>query len=277
MLGGSDPAIPNLVPSDVVFRGNTVTKQLAWRTQRYTVKNLIELKNAQRVTIDGNVIEYSWESGQFGHALVLTPRNQDGNAPWSTVQQITITNNVIRHVAGVMSVLGTDYTHPSGPLKDVTFRNNLVVDMSKANWGGAAQLLLTSGGTNITVDHNTVFTDGSSIVYAGDSQVQGFVFTNNIGPDNAWAVMGGGASEGNGTLAAYFPGAVFQRNIIIGAETWLYPSNNYYPANIGGVGFVDPNGNYRLSSSSPYANAATDGGAIGANIPAINAAAGTSY
>lgn len=31
MLGGSDPAIPNLVPTDVVFRGNTVTRPLAWR------------------------------------------------------------------------------------------------------------------------------------------------------------------------------------------------------------------------------------------------------
>ena len=55
----------------------------------------------------------------------------------------------------------------------------------------------------------------------------------------------------------------------------MYPSDDYYPATIGGVGFVDPNGNYRLSSSSPYVNAATDGGAIGANIPALNAAAGT--
>lgn len=277
LFGGGDPSISNLIPSDIVLQGNTVTKQLAWRSQGYTVKNLIELKNARRVTIDGNVIEYSWESGQFGHAIVLTPRNQDGTAPWSTVQQIQITNNVIRHVASVLNVLGTDNDAPSGNLQDVTFRNNLVLDMSKANWGGAAQLLLTSGGANITVDHNTVFSDGSSIVYADGPQVTGFVFTNNIVPDNVWAIMGSGSSAGNGTLAAYFPGAVVQRDVFISGQSSAYPTQNYFPSSIGQVGFVDLSGNFRLTSGSPYRTSATDGSAIGADITAINNAAGTSY
>ena len=135
------------------------------------MKNLIEFKNAQRVTIDGNVLEYNWSGGQSGHAIVLTPRNQDGGAPWSIVRGITITNNVIRHVSGVLNVLGTDYRFPSQPLSDVVFRNNLVVDLSAANWGGAGQLLLTSGRRNLTLDHNTVFTDGTSVVYADGAPV----------------------------------------------------------------------------------------------------------
>ena len=122
----------NLLDSDIVLRGNTVSKQPGWRNSSYTVKNSIELKNAQRVVMDGNVIEYCWASGQTGHAIVLTPRNQDGNSPWSTVQQVQITNNVIQHVAGVLNILGTDYVHPSGNLSDVTFRNNLVLDLSGA-------------------------------------------------------------------------------------------------------------------------------------------------
>jgi hypothetical protein len=277
LLGGSDPAIYNLVPSDIVFRHNTVRKNPAWRAQGYVVKNLIEFKNAQRVTIDGNILEYNWSGGQSGHAIVLTPRNQDGGAPWSVVQQVQITNNVIRHVSGVLNVLGTDYRYQTQPLTDVLFRNNLVVDLSAANWGGAGQLLLTSGGRNLTLDHNTVFTDGTSVVYADGDPVTGFTFTNNILPDNIWAVMGAGVSEGNGTLSAFFPGADFQRNVIIAGQTSLYPSGNYFPASVGGVGFVDPNGNYRLSSGSAYGSAATDGGAIGANIPAIDAASGAEY
>ncbi|HUR32635.1 MAG TPA: carbohydrate-binding protein [Vicinamibacterales bacterium] len=277
LLGGSDPAIDNLIPSDIVFRGNTVTKQVSWRSQGYAVKNLIEFKNAQRVTIDGNIIEYNWSGGQSGHAIMLTPRNQDGGAPWSVVRQVQITNNVIRHVSGVLNVLGTDYRYPSQPLTDVVFRNNLVVDLSAANWGGAGQLLLTSGGNNLTLDHNTIFTDGTSVVYADGAPVYGFVFTNNIMPDNAWAVMGAGASEGTNTLNTFFPGATFQRNVIIAAQSGLYPAVNYFPATVSGVGFVDPGGNYRLSSSSSYVSSATDGGAIGANIPAIGAATGTAY
>ena len=277
LLGGSDPPIYGLVPSDVVLTRNTLSKQPSWRNQGYAVKNLIELKNAQRVTIDGNVIEYNWSGGQSGHAIVLTPRNQDGAAPWSIVQQIQITNNVIRHVAGVLNVLGTDDRYSTLPLSDVVFRNNLVSDLSGANWGGAAQLLLTNGGRNITVDHNTVFSDGTSMVYADGAQVFGFVFTNNIIPDNSWAVMGSSVAEGTPTLNVFFPGWTFSRNVIIGGQSSAYPAGDYFPATISAVGFVDPNGNYRLSSSSPYAAAATDGTAIGANISSINAAAGTSY
>jgi hypothetical protein len=277
LFGGADPAIQNLVPSDIVFRGNTVSKQASWRSSGYAVKNLIEMKNVQRMVIDGNVVEYNWAGGQSGYAIVLTPRNQDGGAPWSVVQQITITNNVVRHISGVLNILGTDYLNPSQPLTDVTFRNNLVVDLSAANWGGAGQLVLFSGGNNVTLDHNTVFTDGTSAVYADGNPVYGFTFTNNIIPDNAWAVMGASASEGNGTLAAFFPGAVCQRNIIIGAASSMYPTVNYFPATIAQVGFVDPGGNFRLSSTSPYAAAATDGSAIGANIDALDTATGASY
>ena len=277
LLGGSDPAIYGLVPSDITFTRNTVTKRTSWRSQGYAVKNLIEFKNAQRVTIDGNIIEYNWSGGQSGHAIVLTPRNQDGGAPWSIVQGITITNNVIRHVSGVLNVLGTDYRYPSQPLSDVVFRNNLVVDLSGANWGGAGQLLLTSGGRNLTLDHNTVFTDGTSVVYADGNPVYGFAFTNNIIPDNSWAVMGAGVAEGTSTLNAFFPSSTFLRNVIIGGQVSLYPTGNFFPATVSGVGFVDPSGNYRLSSSSPYVTSATDGTAIGANVPAINTAAGTSY
>jgi hypothetical protein len=193
------------------------------------------------------------------------------------VQQIQITNNVIRHVSGVLNVLGTDYRYTTLPLTDILFRNNLVVDLRGVNWGGAGQLLLTSGGTNLTIDHNTIFTDGSSVVYADGAQVSGFVFTNNIFPDNIWGVMGAGVSEGSGTLSAFFPGATFLRNVIVGGQSALYPSGNYFPASVGGVGFVDAGGNYRLSTSSPYVNVATDGGAAGANIPALNNAAGTQY
>jgi len=277
LLGGSDPAIYGLVPSDIVLRRNTIAKQPSWRYQSYAVKNLIELKNAQRVTIDGNVLEYNWSGGQSGHSIVLTPRNQDGAAPWSTVQQVQITNNVIRHVAGVLNILGTDDRLSSLPLSDIVFRNNLVVDLSGANWGGVGQLVLTNGGRNITIDHNTVFTDGTSVVYADGAQVFGFVFTNNIVPDNEWGVMGSAVAEGTATLNKFYPGWLFSRNVVVGGQSSRYPSDNYYPATLSGVGFVDPNGNYRLSASSPYVNAASDGGAIGANIPAINNAAGTVY
>ena len=271
MFGGSDPYIPNLVPSDIVIRQNTITKPTSWRNLDYTVKNLIELKNAQRVTIDGNVIENCWAAGQQGFAIMLTPRNQNGTAPWSIVQQVTISNNIIRHVASAIEVLGADDGNRSRVTNAITITNNLMLDISTA-WGGQARTLVTLGGTNITFAHNTVFTDGLSVVYADVAPVPGFVFTNNVVPDHAWALMGSAAAAGNGSIAAYFPGGLVSRNVFIGGSAATYPTGNYFPADAAAVQFRNvAGGDYGLAASSPYAAGATDGAAVGVNQARIDA------
>jgi hypothetical protein len=69
LFGGADPRIPSLIPSDITIRRNHFTKQVIWQTQgNWSVKNLLELKNAQRVVIDGNLMEYEWPSAyRVGH------------------------------------------------------------------------------------------------------------------------------------------------------------------------------------------------------------------
>lgn len=271
MFGGSDPYIPNLVPSDIVIRQNTITKPTSWRSLNYTVKNLIELKNAQRVTIDGNVIENCWAAGQQGFAIMMTPRNQNGTAPWSVVQQVTISNNLIRHVASGIEVLGMDDVHPSRATNSVTITNNVMLDVSTF-WGGQGRALVTLGGSTITFAHNTVFTDGPSVVYADVAPVPGFVFSNNIVPDNVWALMGSGAAAGNGSIAAYYPGAVVSRNVFIAGSAATYPADNYFPADAATVQFRNlAAGDYGLATSSPYAAGATDGTAVGVNQMRIDA------
>jgi hypothetical protein len=133
--------------------------------------------------------------------------------------------------------------------------------------------MLINGGVDITVDHNTIIQDGSSVLYADTNAVQQFTMTNNIAPDNAWAIMGGGTSPGNGTIATYFPNSTFLRGVWAGSNAGYYPTGNYYPANLGAVGFADlVNGDYHLSSSSTYHNAALDGTDVGANIDVLTSA-----
>src|SRR5678816_3181005 len=66
MFGGADAKIPNLVPSDIEIRRNHVFKPLSWKVgdpsylgRHWAIKNLLELKNARRVTIDGNTVSYT--------------------------------------------------------------------------------------------------------------------------------------------------------------------------------------------------------------------------
>jgi hypothetical protein len=274
MFGGADSAIPNLVPSDITFTQNYLSKPLAWRTQSWVVKNLFELKNAQRVVIDGNIFENVWANAQTGYAVLFTPRNQGGTAPWSVVQQVRFTNNIVRHVASAFQILGTDNEQVSRPLTNILIRNNLFVDIS-TSFGGDGRFLLIIGGALVTIDHNTVFNDGSSTLYADVFPATGFVFTNNIVPDNLWGIMGGNSSPGNGAIAMYFPLGQFRNGVFAGADPSVYPAGNFYPASMSTVGFVDlAGGNYRLALTSLYRRAATDGTDVGCDFDALTIGSG---
>jgi len=139
-------------------------------------------------------------------------------------------------------------------------------------------MLIGDGAQNVTVDHNTVLQDGWSALYGYGAQMTNFVFTNNIVPDYSWAIMGASVAPGNATVTAYFATGVFRGGIYAGSNPAIYPSGNYFPAAMSAVGFVDlAGGNYRLSSTSLYRNAAIDGTDVGCNIDALNAAARIKY
>ncbi len=164
MFGGADPTIPNLVPSDIEIRRNYLFKPLSWMAGsgsfagiHWSVKNLFELKNAQRVLIDGNVLENNWADAQNGYGVLFTPRNQDGTAPWSVVRDVTFTNNIVRHSGGGVNAMGSDYLHPSQPTQRILIQNNLFDDISNNTWNGTGTFLqVADGGSDIVVDHNTV-------------------------------------------------------------------------------------------------------------------------
>lgn len=273
MFGGSDPAIPQLVPSDITITRNHITKQLAWRGQNFVVKNLLELKSAQRVVIDGNIIENNWQAGQSGYAILFTVRNQDGGAPWSVVQNIRFTNNIVQHVASGVNILATDYLQASQTSRDIVIRNNVFDDVNGAAFGGSGRFLLINGGSDIVVDHNTVRQDGYTAVYADTNPVTAFTLTNNIIPDYSWAVMGPGTAPGNQTFRTFFPNGTYLSNVFAGSNAAVYPGGNYYPSGLNAVGFMNfAAGDLRLSTASSYKNAGIDGKDVGADIVAIGAA-----
>jgi hypothetical protein len=78
MFGGADPSIPNLVPCDITIRGNHMTRPVAWKNV-WTEKTIMELKNACRVLIEGNVLEHTWVDGQVGFGVLLKATDQGGS------------------------------------------------------------------------------------------------------------------------------------------------------------------------------------------------------
>ena len=242
----------------------------------WNVKNTIELKNAQRVRIEGNIIENNWQASQPGYALVLTPRNQYNTAPWTVVQDVTIRSNIVRHVNGAINILGYDYSSSTGSqlTRRIAILNNVFDDVSSATWGTGGHLMsITRGPANVTVDHNTAF-HSSNIVLIDDGQSPGFVFTNNLMKHNTYGIFGSGSAIGNATLSSYFPGAVVRRNVLAGGKSSLYPSENFFPdVPTFYAQFQNYSAqNYALVSGSPYIGRATDGKNIGVDLAALTLA-----
>lgn len=274
LFGGADPAIRDLVPSDIEIRRNLFRKPLSWKQgdpsfegTAWTVKNLFELKNARRVLVDGNTFENNWAHAQSGFAVLFTVRNQDGSAPWSTVEDVTFTNNVVRHTASGVNVLGRDDAAPSGPTRRVAIRYNLFEDVGGSRWGGGGRLLqLLNGVADLAFEHNTCLHTGNIVTAEGEVHT-GFVFRNNIVLQNDYGVTGAGKASGRSTLDAFFPDALFVRNVIVGGDASIYPPDNFFPRSVDQVGFMDrERGDYRLAKSSRYTRAATDGKDVGFEI-----------
>jgi hypothetical protein len=237
MFGGADPSTADLVPSDITILRNTIRKPMHWchfdptfAGIRWSVKNLLELKNARRVLIEGNVMENCWRSGQDGYGLVLTTRNQEGTAPWSTVEDVTFKNNHVRNVAGGIQMLGRDDSQASQQGSRWLVFNNLFTGINtRLGEGYNGRFLLVQVTSEVEIAANTIDHDGNLITVDGPPNA-GFKFEANLSRHNDYGVMGDSSSPGLATLHRYFPSAAFTRNVLSGGLARLYPAGNEFPA-----------------------------------------------
>jgi hypothetical protein len=280
LFGGADPAIQNLVPSDITIRRNLITKNVGWRGSTWTVKNLLELKNARRVLIEGNTIEHTWVAAQVGYAVLFTVRNSGGKAPWAIIENVMFRNNVVRHAAGGVNILGFDSTAQSQTANGIVIQNNLFSDINHRNWGGNGVFLqIGNGPSNVTVNHNTVMQTGNVVTAYGETRgstrpMPGFRFTNNIAPHNAYGIFGNSVGIGTRAINAYFPDAVIKANVLAGGQASRYPAGNFFPSLSQFMAdFMDAaKGDLRLNPRSAYKRAATDGADLGVSFDLLNRA-----
>lgn len=271
MFGGGDPKIDKLVPSDIEIRRNHFYKPMAWRG-RWRIKNLFELKNAQRVLVEGNVFENCWEAAQAGFAIALKSENQDGHAPWSVTRDVTMRFNKIQNAAGGIDIMGTG-TNVDEMANHILVRDNLFERIGAAGLGDLGRLWqLVEEPSRITFDHNTGFAPNAALML--DAGRKTFVtITNNLVARGQYGIVGSNQGEGTRAIAFYLPGVVIRNNVIIGAPAESYPEGNFLPPTAGDVGFRDAaRGDFRLAATSRYRGSATDRRDPGADIDAVERA-----
>jgi hypothetical protein len=302
LFGG---AAATVTPADIEIRSNHMFKPLTWMKGQpgyvggkdgypFIVKNLFELKNAQRVLLEGNVMENSWGGfSQMGYGVLLTPKNHDNVCPVCQVTDVTIRYGTISHVASGIEI-GNGLSDSGGaPLAGQRYSiHDLVIDDINGNlyngFGNFAQVSMGKGNVpvlrDVSLQHITAFPK-NALLNVGDktsNKMSNFNFLNNIvsATDKPFTSTGGGSDN-----CAYhvrpltlldncFAPYQFTSNALIAipdsASDW--PADNYFPDGAHGI-FVNYNGgsggDYHLVSGSPYKNAGTDGKDLGADIDAV--------
>jgi hypothetical protein len=237
----------------------------------------LELKSAQRVLVTGNTFQNNPAAAQNGFAILLTPRNQSGGAPWSIVSDIAVVGNMLITVGSGFNIAGRDDVHPSQLTTRVLIRNN-VVGVTALHGADGRGFQILAGGSNYVIDHNTIVNTSPAsapsdlmLAATGGSKVSNFVFTNNLATPTKYGFFGNNVGPGMPALNNNFTNWVFAKNVVVGAPAGSYPADNFYPASIDAVRFVNYAGaNYGLATGSPYKSAGTDGADIGADLSATS-------
>lgn len=306
LFGGGDATA---TPSDIEIRRNHLFKPLTWMRgvhgflggtdgNAFIVKNLFELKNAERVLVEGNIMDNTWGGfSQVGFAMLLTPKNP-GKCPACKVRDVTIRYDRIAHCGAAMNIAngisdnglaaqeGGQYSIHDIVFDDMKYEGcqgcNGDMFQISTSIGSPSGLLLHS----VNIRHVTVATNRARAgwIIAGPMGQNNMTFQDNI--VDAGTI--GYANAGGGAAQCYFRQAIikgvldrcwssyhFDHNIIMNAS----PAHNWPSGNwpIGGgeqVGFVNWRGgiagDYHLTVQSKFKGKASDGKNPGADMDMVN-------
>lgn len=303
LFGGAGGTI---TPTDIQISQNHFFKPLTWMKGQvgyvgaangnpFIVKNLLELKNAQRVLVEANIMEYSWGGfSQTGYGIVVTPTNQSGNCPICQVTDITIRYNTISHVgAGLQIANDLSAGAPALDGQRYSIHDITIDDMNAVKYAGSgnfAEIMRVSPNVpqlqNVSINHVTAFAPTNMFMVGGTTTdlMPNFIFNNSIFLAGTYPIWSTGGSTDCAnydkpltTFNDCFSTYSFAKNAMIATPSAypasLWPAGNFFPATASTVQFVNYNnaigGNYQLLSTSPYHNAGTDGKDLGADVATI--------
>ncbi len=311
MFGGR-PA--KTTPTDIEIRHNHLFKPMTWMPgqpgfvggfdgQPFIVKNHFELKNAQRVLFEDNLLENCWGGfSQAGFSILLTPKSQSNGCPTCVVTDITIRFVKIVNVASVFQIANSqDQGGPTQAGERYSIHDVLADGVRGKEYQGFGLFALIMSITpvlrNVQIEHVTsspvpryIF----SILATNPQKMSNFTFTNNIvASDQLIEVGNAGGGPENCALHAdrlgpatvlknCFDNSTFTNNVIGGDSGWPPGNISVKDEAAAGVHVKPQDGapKYSLckkkedgcSKRSPAIGSGTDGKDIGADVDAIEKA-----
>jgi hypothetical protein len=191
IFGGANPAIANLVPSDIEIRGNYLYTPIAWKGV-WQKKNLLEFKNVARVLVEGNVMEGSWTDGQTGWAIIV----RDDGCSWCYSRDVTIRRNLIRKAGA-----GINLANPLGKgTTRILVSENVLDSLATDGYSGDRRgFQLLGGVTGVTLERN-LLSGGSlqaALIPEGGTPC---VFRDNVWAAGVYGVIASGRGPGSASL-----------------------------------------------------------------------------
>jgi hypothetical protein len=211
MFGGGDPAISGLIPSDIVVRGNLVGRPKSWQGV-WKVKTTIELKQGNRVLIEGNTVYNVWADAWGGPAISFKSTNQDGGCPWCNTSDVTFRYNVITCAGIGYNVAGRPEQYPAVPMSRVSIYDNDADSVNVGACTGVGDAFSHYGVDDLFFVHNRVANSPGSrsgIIFDGPPSQRATYVGNVMGGQYSINASGGGG------IAKYLPGAVFTANAFV--------------------------------------------------------------
>ncbi len=259
------------LPSDIQIRHNTFDKPMSWKPlmRNYQPKAWIEIKLADGLVIDGNIFQ------GYPSTVGTTLKNQSGSAPWSTVRDMTFTNNRFTSFSYPFILNLKDELRVSTEGKNVVIANNLCTGAGGRRYYGVdSKFLQLAAGDNVQVYHNTCFQE-SDMVGGSLPSTRNFVFRDNIVNTGLYGMN----CMTPGGFASCWPRLLFTNNVIIDTrQDRSDPMSEYLLRNrvvstIDQIGFAGlDREDYRLSERSRFKGKASDGTDPGVDVDALNKA-----
>jgi hypothetical protein len=294
-------------PADIEVRRNHMFRPMSWKSgdphfvsgrdgNPFIVKNVFELKNAQRVLLEGNILENSWGGfSQAGFAVLLTPKNQNNLCPNCLVTDVTIRYNRIAHTGSGMQI-GNGRSDAGGMATDggrYSIHDVLFEDIGGPVYDGLGVFAQISASGpplhDLKLDHITAFPPKFLFMFGvrgGMPKTSHFVFTNNvIGTGDQLVLSTGGGAENcafqperqgfMGVLKSCFSDFTVEHNLFAGRGTG-WPKENRIVGSPQAVGFAavqkDAVADYHLRPDSIARRAGTDGKDLGVDLDTLSGA-----
>lgn len=314
ILFGGAPA--TTTPADIEIRRNHLFKPLTWKPDNenfvgsangdpFIAKNNFELKNAERVLFEGNILENSWGGfSQKGFSILLTPKNQaPGVCPVCKVNDVTLRYNRVIRVGGVLQIANALGGHNEDRLVSAgggrySIHDLVAEEIHKEDFKGPGSFAQIASKIpplhDVSITNTTAFPPGILFTIYNPSEMpkmEGIRIENNIFGAGQRQVAGTGGGPANcafqagkegpdGVFKKCFAGEAFKNNMVVGGRGG-WPAGNMAVEDENAAGFRNfSKGDFRLcrtsgggcSRVSPAAKAAREGKDIGADIDAIEKA-----